>query len=69
MFLLKDGSLTWMNMAYFMVQMMPCASLPFYGETVYIEIMSCDLAMLVDGGGSEVFFEPIPKDLPYSSMY
>ena len=60
-FLLTDGSLTWMYMASFIVLVMPCASLPIIVKQS--TLIGCPMAWLcwyMGEGVPEMFFQPIP---------
>ena len=61
-FLLRDGSLTIMNIASLMVLVMLCTSLPKYGETVHIDAMPWGTMMFINGErGPGMFFKLVTK--------
>ena len=63
-FLLRDGSLTLMNIAYLMILTVPCASLPTMEKILYTDAM-----IIYVGGCPEMFLKSVPKVFPDTPMF
>ena len=62
MFLFRDGSLTLMSRASLIALVRFWSSLPHYSEVVDVDLMTWDIAMIINWGrGLLVFFEPLFK--------